>query len=71
MTSSIADAIAAPSDVRFGSKTDIGAHVRIVSALPPKADIGTQPRDVCFVPVADITIGAQASQLVLVGNGSV
>ena len=23
-------------------------------ALPPKADIGTQPRDVCFVPKADI-----------------
>src|SRR5215470_11024175 len=24
-----------------------------MSALPPKADIGTQPRDVCFVPKAD------------------
>ena len=26
-----------------------------MSALPPKADIGTQPRDVCFVPKADIS----------------
>jgi hypothetical protein len=25
-----------------------------MSALPPKADIGTQPRDVRFVPVADM-----------------
>ena len=25
-----------------------------MSALPPKADIGTQPRDVRFVPKADI-----------------
>ena len=25
-----------------------------MSALPPKADIGTQPRDVRFVPIADI-----------------
>ena len=24
-----------------------------MSALPPKADIGTQPRDVCFVPKED------------------
>ena len=28
--------------------------VRPMSALPPKADIGTQPRDVRFVPKADI-----------------
>jgi hypothetical protein len=27
--------------------------VRRMSALPPKADIGTQPRDVRFVPEAD------------------
>jgi len=26
-----------------------------MSALPPKADIGTQSRDVRFVPKADIT----------------
>jgi len=25
-----------------------------MSALPPKADVGTQPRDVRFVPKADI-----------------
>ena len=30
------------------------AHVRVMSAIPPKADIGTQPRDVRFVPKADI-----------------
>src|SRR5262249_8205712 len=40
-------------DVRFGSKADIG-HLRAMSALPPKADIGTQPPDVRFVPKADI-----------------
>jgi hypothetical protein len=28
-------------------------QVRAMSALPPKADIGTQPRDVRFVPKAD------------------
>jgi len=27
-----------------------------MSALPPKADIGTQPRDVRFVPKADICL---------------
>src|SRR5215469_8930209 len=26
-----------------------------MSALPPKADVGTQPRNVRFVPIADIT----------------
>ena len=30
------------------------AHVRVMSALPLKADIGTEPRDVRFVPKADI-----------------
>ena len=29
-------------------------HDWIMSALPPKADIGRQPRNVCFVPKADI-----------------
>ena len=29
-------------------------HFQSMSALPPKADIGTQPRNVCFVPKADI-----------------
>ena len=30
-------------------------HVQSMSALPPKADIGTQPRNVCFVPKADMS----------------
>jgi len=30
------------------------AHVMAMSALPPKADIGTRSRDVRFVPIADI-----------------
>jgi len=29
-------------------------HVRSMSALPPKADIGTQSVIVCFVPKADM-----------------
>jgi hypothetical protein len=29
-------------------------RLRLMSALPPKADIGTQSCDVCFVPKADI-----------------
>jgi hypothetical protein len=37
----------------LGQKRTLG-HVRIMSALPPKADIGTQPRNVRFVPKADI-----------------
>jgi hypothetical protein len=31
-------------------------RVRVMSALPPKADIGTQPRDVRLVPKADIEL---------------
>src|SRR6516165_514391 len=30
------------------------AHIHVMSALPPIADIGTQSRDVRFVPKADI-----------------
>src|SRR6516225_9049450 len=33
------------------------AHIRPMSALPPKADIGTQSGNVRFVPKADITSG--------------
>ena len=33
-----------------------------MSALPPKADIGTQPRDVRFVPKADICTAANNRQ---------
>jgi hypothetical protein len=36
-------------------------HVRLMSALPPKADIGTQPRDVRFVPIADIAAYSMTS----------
>src|SRR6516225_3474895 len=46
------------------------AHLRLMSALPPKADIGTQSRNVRFVPIAlcqkrtfrpllDIIVGGQ------------
>jgi len=35
------------------------AHVRVMSALPPKADIGTQSRNVRFVPKADILRGGR------------
>jgi hypothetical protein len=31
-------------------------HVRMMSALPPKADIDQLGRDVRFVPIADIVI---------------
>src|SRR5262249_15126238 len=31
-------------------------HLQPVSALPPKADIGTQPLNVRFVPKADIRV---------------
>jgi hypothetical protein len=31
------------------------AHVRVMSALPPKADIGRTSGHVRFVPIADIT----------------
>ena len=31
-------------------------HVQPMSALPPKADIGTQPRDVRFVPKTEVAV---------------
>jgi len=33
-------------------------YVSAMSALPPKADIGTQSWNVCFVPKADIPAAA-------------
>jgi len=33
-----------------------------MSALPPKADIGTQSRNVCFVPKADIALRRVATK---------
>ena len=46
------------------------AHLRLMSALPPKAEFGTQPRNVCFVPKADIG-GAAKERLFnhLIGAG--
>ena len=46
----------------LGQKRTLG-HVRAMSALPPKADIGTQPRDVRFVPIADILRGSKRTPL--------
>ena len=40
-------------NVRLGQK-QTSPHLQPMSALPPKADIGTQLRDVRFVPKADI-----------------
>jgi hypothetical protein len=37
-------------------------YIRVMSALPPEADIGTQQRDVRFVPKAD-SCGAAKSGL--------
>ena len=34
-------------------------RILLMSALPPKTDIGTQPRDVRFVPKADICSAAK------------
>ena len=41
-------------NVRFGSKADMCSAQGIMSALPPKADMGGATRDVRFVPIADI-----------------
>ena len=51
------------SNVRFGSKADIGANPFNV-ALPPKADIVQHDRDVRFVPKADIHSVWQRSRIV-------
>jgi hypothetical protein len=44
----------------LGQKQTSG-HVRVMSALPPKADIGTQSRNVRFVPLADLCSAANGS----------
>jgi hypothetical protein len=44
----------AAADVRFGSLADIFRMSSRCSLFPPKADIGTQPLNVRFVPKADI-----------------
>src|SRR6516164_2452652 len=37
----------------LGQKQTLG-RLQLMSALPPKADIGTEPRNVRYVPIADI-----------------
>ena len=46
-------------------------HVRVMSALPPKADMDQQGCDVCFVPKADIVRCGENTSLLdhLVGGG--
>ena len=44
-----------PSMSALGHKRT-SAHIRVMSALPPKADIAERDRHVCFVPKADITL---------------
>jgi len=41
------------SGIGLGQKRT-STHVRGMSDLPPKADIGTQPHNVRFVPKADV-----------------
>ena len=42
--------------------------VRAMSALPPKADIETQPRDVRFVPKADTPLLGSTSDPILIAR---
>ena len=42
-----------PSMSALGQKRT-SQRINVMSALPPKADIGTHSRDVCFVPKADM-----------------
>jgi hypothetical protein len=51
---------AALGNVCFGSEETF-THLQRMSALPPKADIGTHPCDVCFVPKADSCTAAKGS----------
>ena len=53
----------------LGQKRTLG-HVRAMSALPPKADIGTQPRDVRFVPKADILRCSEERRCSIASPGS-
>jgi hypothetical protein len=38
-----------------------------MSALPPKADIGTQSWNVCFVPKADMEVHSSTSSAIALG----
>ena len=44
--------------------------VRLMSALPPKADIAERHRDVCFVPKADILRCSKLQPLQLLSRAS-
>jgi hypothetical protein len=46
----------AKSDVRFTPNSDreSGHQQKVMSALPPKADMCGATRDVCFGPIADM-----------------
>ena len=59
MAASIADAIrGAVSTSALGQK-QTSEHVRVMSALPPKADMDWRGRDLRFVPKADAVIELQ------------
>src|SRR6516162_1344261 len=58
--SAVQSAARTPSMSALGQK-QTSWHLQPMSALPPKADIGTQPCDVCFVPKADIRQAANSS----------
>jgi len=49
----------------LGQKQTFASH-QLMSALPPKADIETQPRNVRFVPKGDMSLFAMrpASQMI-------
>jgi hypothetical protein len=51
----------------LGQKQTLG-HVRAMSALPPKADIETRSRNVCFVPKADIGAANSITSLAVPSN---
>ena len=43
------------------------AHVRVMSALPPKADIDQHAGDVRFVPKADMEVHSSTSSAIALG----
>jgi hypothetical protein len=49
----------AAADVRLGQKRTLG-RVRLMSALPPKAEIGGVSTDVRFVPKADMAVATRS-----------
>src|SRR5262245_62177398 len=55
---STADICTAPAHVRFTPNSDreTGLPVKVMSALPPKADMCSAARNVRFGPIADIAV---------------